>query len=94
MRTLIHIALVLLLVAGQGVAAAQSIDGGRGAVQDEYMGLSAWADDYGLIMVAPDGTPSPAENNPLYWDATTACCNWTGAELDDSGYLSLLSGRA
>ena len=117
MRSMLHFVLVLTLVTGHGVATAQSIDGGRGAlpvtvpdsytgdtaaplivllhtygrtgaVQDEYMGLSGLAEDYGFIMVAPDGTPSPAQNNPLYWDASTACCNWTGPELDDSGYLS------
>lgn len=117
MRNMLPFVLVLALAAGHGVAAAQSVDGGRGAlpvtvpdsytadtaaplivllhtygrtgaVQDEYMGLSDLANDYGFIMVAPDGTPSPAQNNPLYWDASTACCNWTGPELDDSGYLS------
>lgn len=117
MRNMPPLALVLMLVAGPVVAAAQSVDGGRGAlpltvpdsytgdtaaplivllhtygrtgaVQDEYMGLSDLADDYGFILVAPDGTPSTAQNNPLYWDASTACCNWAGPELDDSGYLS------
>ena len=61
--------------------------GRTGAVQDEYMSLSALADAYGFIMVAPDGTPSAAENNPRFWDASAACCNWEGAELDDSAYL-------
>ena len=62
--------------------------GRTGAVQDEYMSLSALADDYGFIMVAPDGTPSEADNNPRYWNASAACCVWEDTELDDSGYIA------
>lgn len=105
------------LLAGAGVATAQSVDAGRGelpltvpssytgdspaplivllhtygrtgAIQDEYMSLSALADAYGFIMVAPDGTPSEAEGNPRYWNASAACCVWGDKELDDSGYLA------
>ncbi len=61
--------------------------GRTGAVQDEYMGLSALADTYGFISVAPDGTPSDAQNNPRFWNASAACCNWEGRELDDSAYI-------
>ena len=61
--------------------------GRTGAVQDEYMGLSGLADEYGFISVAPDGTPSAAENNPRFWNASAACCNWEGKELDDSAYI-------
>ena len=64
--------------------------GRTGRIQDEYMGLSGLADAYGFIMVAPDGTPSEAENNPLFWNASTACCNWDGKDLDDSTYLASL----
>ena len=64
--------------------------GRTGRIQDEYMSLSALADAYGFIMVAPDGTPSEAENNPLFWNASTACCNWDGKDLDDSTYLASL----
>ena len=62
--------------------------GRTGAAQDEYMSLSALADAYGFIMVAPDGTPSASGNNPLFWNASGACCNWEGQELDDSAYLT------
>ena len=58
-----------------------------GAGQDEYMGLSALADTYGFIMVAPDGTRASGRGNPRFWNASAACCNWEGAELDDSAYL-------
>ena len=62
--------------------------GRTGAAQDEYMSLSALADAYGFIMVAPDGTPSASGNNPRFWNASGACCNWEGQELDDSAYLT------
>ena len=64
--------------------------GRTGAVQDEYMGLSSLADHYGFIMVAPDGTPSAAQNNPRFWNASIACCNWDGQDLDDSAYLTAI----
>jgi len=62
--------------------------GRTGAAQDEYMSLSALADDYGFIMVAPDGTPSEADGNPQYWNASAACCVWDQEELDDSAYIA------
>lgn len=64
--------------------------GRTGAIQNEYMALSSLADAYGFIMVAPDGTPSRAEGNPQFWDASDACCNWEGTAIDDSAYLSKL----
>jgi len=64
--------------------------GRTGAIQEEYMGLAKLADSYGFIMVAPDGTPSSANNNPLFWNASRACCNFDGRELDDSAYLANL----
>lgn len=63
--------------------------GRTGAIQDDYMSLSALADDYGFIMVAPDGTLSDGPNNPRYWNASAACCAWGDNEkLDDSGYIA------
>ncbi|MEO2197462.1 MAG: PHB depolymerase family esterase, partial [bacterium] len=59
-----------------------------GAGQDQYMGLSGLSDTYGFIMVAPDGTPSAANGNPRFWNASSACCNWEGKDLDDVSYIS------
>ena len=64
--------------------------GNTGAGQDEYMGLSGLAERYGFIMVAPDGTPSTGAGEARFWNASSACCNWEGAELDDVGYISSL----
>lgn len=62
--------------------------GNTGAGQNQYMGLSGLADSYGFIMVAPDGTPSAANGNPRFWNASRACCNWGGKDLDDVGYIT------
>ncbi len=66
--------------------------GNTGTGEDEYLRLSALADTYGFILVAPDGNPSNApmgdNKNPLFWNASSACCNWEGHDVDDSAYLT------
>jgi polyhydroxybutyrate depolymerase len=68
--------------------------GSSGRGQDEYMKLSALADTYGFILATPDGTASEGEvfgqKNPRFWNATKACCNFGGIEVDDSAYISSL----
>ncbi len=59
-----------------------------GARQDEYLKISPLADDYGFIFVAPDGTPSSGEGNPQFWNASSACCDFEGTEVDDSAYIA------
>lgn len=54
---------------------------------DAYMGLSDVADDYGFLLVAPEGMrESGGDENP-YWNASSACCNFYGSGVDDVGYL-------
>ncbi len=117
MRTMPYVVLAVALLAGRGVATAESVDAGRGDIpvtvpssytgdaeaplivllhgygssgegQDTYMKISVLADAYGFILVAPDGTPSAGERNPRFWNASSACCNFGGTEVDDSAYLS------
>jgi polyhydroxybutyrate depolymerase len=58
-----------------------------GSRVDEYMGLSAIADDYGFLLVAPDGTrESEGDENP-FWNASIACCNFYQSEVNDSAYI-------
>ncbi len=60
---------------------------------DAYMGLSAIADDYDFLLVAPDGMREPSgEENP-YWNASQACCNFYDTDVDDSGYLRSVISR-
>jgi len=57
-----------------------------GAEIDSYLGLLPLVDDRGFLYVSPDG--SADSRGTLFWDATDACCNFTGAPLDDAGYLA------
>jgi len=58
-----------------------------GMVADRYMGLSAIADDYGFLLVAPNGTREPGGDQNPCWNASDACCNFFSTDVDDSGYL-------
>ena len=58
-----------------------------GARVDQYMGLSAIADDYGFLLVAPDGTRESAGDANPFWNASIACCNFYQSEIDDVGYI-------
>ena len=59
-----------------------------GAGQDAYMQVSALKDAYGFILVAPDGTREAGGNRPRFWNASAACCNFGGSEVDDVAYLA------
>ena len=59
-----------------------------GANHDSYMGFSEIADRYGFLLVAPDGTVEESENRSRFWNATEVCCNFYGAEIDDSAYVA------
>ncbi len=61
-----------------------------GAQQDAYFGLSELVDDYGFIMVAPDGTQESGGNQSRFWNASSACCNFFESEVDDVAYLTRL----
>jgi len=58
-----------------------------GPGQDRYMGFSAIADDYGFLFVAPTGTREAEGNQSTFWNASEACCNFQGSQVDDVGYL-------
>ncbi|WP_062466317.1 alpha/beta hydrolase family esterase [Demequina maris] len=48
--------------------------------------VSALADERGVLYVAPDGTVDA--DGERFWNATDACCNAGGIDVDDSGYLA------
>jgi len=58
-----------------------------GQGQDSYFQVSPLADDYGFLFVAPDGTRESGGNQNRFWNASTACCNFYGSEVDDSAYI-------
>ncbi|HBJ91021.1 MAG TPA: hypothetical protein DDZ21_13755, partial [Gammaproteobacteria bacterium] len=58
-----------------------------GRNQDSYFQVSELADDYGFLFAAPDGVREPSSDENRFWNASNACCNFFGLEVDDSGYI-------
>jgi polyhydroxybutyrate depolymerase len=59
-----------------------------GEGQDAYMGVSDLVDDYGFIMVAPDGIQEDGPDENRFWNASESCCNFFESDVDDSAYLA------
>jgi len=55
---------------------------------EDYIGFIPTAEEYGLLYAYPDGTTDCLGNR--FWNATDACCNFCGSNVDDSGYLRAL----
>lgn len=56
-----------------------------GAIQDAYFQMTARAQEYGFLYAYPDGTVDTSGER--FWNATDACCNFYGSDVDDSAYL-------
>lgn len=59
-----------------------------GAGQDSYMDFSGLANEYGYILVSPDGNKEAGGDENRFWNASDACCDFFGSEVDDSGYIA------
>jgi polyhydroxybutyrate depolymerase len=59
---------------------------------DAYLGATAQAATRGLYVLLPEGTKEPSGKR--FWDATAACCNFTGTPVDDVEYLADLIEQA
>lgn len=57
---------------------------------DRYMKFRSLVDEYGFLLVAPDGTREAGGQKHPFWNATDACCDFQGSEVDDSKYLAEL----
>lgn len=62
--------------------------GSSGAGQESYMRFAPLSEEYGFLYAHPDGTTNPSGSR--FWNATDACCNFFGSNVDDSGYLLAL----
>ena len=62
--------------------------GASGALQDLYFGMTAVSDARGFLYAAPDGTVDA--DGKRFWNATDACCDLHGTNVDDSTYISSL----
>ncbi|MFP6583895.1 MAG: alpha/beta fold hydrolase [Candidatus Hydrogenedentota bacterium] len=58
-----------------------------GAGQESYMKFGELVDEYGFLLLMPDGTREERDSKNQFWNATDACCNFQGSDVDDSGYL-------
>ncbi len=59
---------------------------GTSAAQEEYFGFGDEAAERSTILVHPDGTTDA--RSAQFWNATDACCNFFGSEVDDVEYLT------
>lgn len=55
---------------------------------EAYLRIVAQARSRGFLYAAPEGTPDAGGRQ--FWNATDACCNFDGSDVDDSAYLSEL----
>jgi len=56
-----------------------------GADTEKYLKLGPAANARGILYVAPDGS---LDNNGLqFWNATPACCNFSGSKVNDEAYI-------
>jgi polyhydroxybutyrate depolymerase len=59
--------------------------GANGGLEDFFLKMSDAAMERGVVFAAPDGTPDMLDRP--FWNATDACCNFDGIEVDDVTYL-------
>lgn len=57
----------------------------NGAQTESYVRLTPLSDEYDFVYAYPDGTKDLLGYR--FWNATDACCNFFGSNVDDSGYL-------
>src|SRR5262245_10656786 len=57
-----------------------------GVEVDSYFGIGSAADARGFVYAHPDGTLDDDWNR--FWNATEACCNFGGSDVDDVAYLT------
>jgi polyhydroxybutyrate depolymerase len=60
--------------------------GGDPAELASSLSLVPASDAHGFLLALPSGTPDA--DGRRFWNATDACCNFTGKAVDDSAYLS------
>lgn len=66
--------------------------GASGLLQDLVFRLREVSEDRGFLYLMPDGTLD--QDGRRFWNATDACCNFYGSEVDDVAYLRGLIDEA
>ncbi len=62
--------------------------GGDGDRVADQLGLAAASEEHGFLLALPEGTADSMGRQ--FWNATDACCNADGRDVDDSAYVSRL----
>jgi polyhydroxybutyrate depolymerase len=60
--------------------------GASGTIQQTYFGFRDLAKRERVLVLAPNGTLDSTKS--LFWNATDACCDFEGKQIDDVGYLT------
>lgn len=60
---------------------------GSGAWLDGYFGMSELADDYGFLLIAPDGMREAGGDRNRFWNGSDACCDFGPSGVDDVSYV-------
>ncbi|MEX2530531.1 MAG: PHB depolymerase family esterase [Gemmatimonadota bacterium] len=61
-----------------------------GARHDAYFGMSDIADEYGFLLLAPDGNREEGGDWNRFWNGSDACCDLERSGVDDVGYILAL----
>lgn len=79
---------------GESLPLILSLHGYQGEAEahDWYFGLSERILGYNFALITPQGTAD--ERGYSFWNATDACCNFHGGEIDDNGWLTGLVAEA
>ncbi len=60
--------------------------GASGAIQAGYLGFTGLLGKQKFLMIAPNGTVDPTGKR--FWNATTACCDFTKTNVNDVAYIT------
>lgn len=59
--------------------------GANGVFQQQYLRFGPLVESQGVLIAAPDGTVDGSGRR--FWNATDACCNFSGSTVDDVAYI-------
>ncbi len=65
--------------------------GGSGALQNFYVRLRSFYNDFGFVFAAPDGLKDSSGRG--YWNASNFCCDFDQSQVDDVAYIKGLIDR-
>ena len=58
-----------------------------GQLRESEWKFGELVEDYGFVLAYPDGTRESSGNENTFWNASAACCNFQGSDVDDSTYI-------